>query len=43
MNTSSAVAGSFHENHFNYHQFHYGELRLIQERIKTVSLGTNSP
>ena len=30
MNTNSAVAGSFHENPFNYQQFHLRELRIFR-------------
>ena len=30
LNTTSAVAGSCHENTFNYEQFHLRELRIIR-------------
>ena len=30
MNTNLAVVGSFHENPFNYQQFHLRELRIIR-------------
>ena len=43
MNTNSAVAGSFHENHFNYQQFFLGELRVIWGGRAFISLGTTSP
>ena len=43
MNTSSAVAGSFHENPFNYQQFHLRELRVIRGRKALISLETTSP
>ena len=38
MNTNSAVAGSFHENLFNYHQFHLRELRTIRGGRAIISL-----
>ena len=43
MNTSSAVAGSFHENPFSYQQFHLRELRIIWGGRAIVSLDTTSP
>ena len=43
MNTNSAVAGSFHENLFNYQQFHLRELRIIRGGRAIVSLDTTSP
>ena len=42
MDTNSAVAGSFHENPFNYQQFHLRELRIIRGGIAIKSLDTNS-
>ena len=33
MNTNSAVAGSFHENSFNYQQFHLRVLRIIRSGL----------
>ena len=42
-NTNSAVAGSFHENHFSYQQFHLRELRIIRGGRAIVSLDTISP
>ena len=42
MNTNSAVAGSFHENPFNYQQFHLRELRNIRVGRAIVSLDTTS-
>ena len=43
MNTNSAVAGSFHENLFNYQQFHLRELRIIRSGRAIISLDTTSP
>ena len=43
MNTSSAVAGSFLENLFNYQQFHLRELRIIRGGRAIISLDTTSP
>ena len=43
MNTNSAVAGSFHENPFNYQQFHLRELRIIRCGRAIVLLDTTSP
>ena len=43
MNTNSAVAGSFHENPFNYQQFHLRELRIIRGGRAIISLDTTSP
>ena len=42
MNTNSAVAGSFHENPFNYQQFHLRELRIIRQGRAIISLDTTS-
>ena len=42
MNTNSAVAGSFHENRFNYQQFHLRELRIIRGGRAIISLDTTS-
>ena len=43
MNTNLAVAGSFHENPFNYQQFHSRELRIIRGGRAINSLDTTSP
>ena len=43
MNTNSAVAVSFHENPFNYWQFHLRELRIIRGGRVIVSLDTTCP
>ena len=43
MNTNSAVAGSLHENPFNYQQFHLRELRIIRSGRAIISLDTTSP
>ena len=43
MNTKSAVVGSFHENHFNYQQFHLKEHRIIRGGRAVISLDTTSP
>ena len=43
MNTNLAVAGSFHENPFNYQQFHLRELRIIRGGRAIISLDTTSP
>ena len=43
MNTNLAVAGSFHENPFNYQQFHMRELRIIRGGRAIISLDTTSP
>ena len=43
MDTNSAVAGSFHENPFNYQQFHLRELRFIRGGRAIISLDTTSP
>ena len=43
VNTNSAVAGSFHENPFNYQQFHLRELRIIRGGRAIVSLDTTFP
>ena len=43
MNTTSAVAGSFYENPFNYHQFHLRELIIIRSGRAIISLDTTSP
>ena len=43
MNTNSAVAGSFHENPFNYQQFHLNELRIIRGARAINSLDTTYP
>ena len=43
MNTSLAVAGSFHKNPFNYQQFHLRELRIIWGGRANNSLDTTSP
>ena len=43
MNTSSAVAESFHENPSSYQQFHLRELRIIRGGRAIVSLDTASP
>ena len=42
MNTNSAVAGSFHENSFNYQQFHLRELRTIRGGRAIISFDTTS-
>ena len=42
MNTNSAFAGSFHENFFNYQQFHLRELRVIRGGRAIISLDTTS-
>ena len=42
MSTSSAVAGSFHENPFSYQQFRLRELRFIRVGRAIVSLDTTS-
>ena len=43
INTNSAVVGSFHENLFNYQQFHLRELRIIRDGRAIISLDTTSP
>ena len=43
MNTNLAVAGPFHENLFNYQQFHLRELRIIRGGRAIISLDTTSP
>ena len=43
LNANSAVAGSFHENHFNYQQFQLSELRIIRGGRAIISLDTTSP
>ena len=43
MNTKSAIAGSFHENPFNYQQFHLRKLRIIRGGRAIISLDTTSP
>ena len=43
MNTKSAIAGSFHENPFNYQQFHLRKLRFIRGGRAIISLDTTSP
>ena len=43
MNTNLAFAGSFHENPFNYQQFHLRELRIIRGGKAIISLDTTSP
>ena len=43
MNTNSAVAGSLHENPFNYQQFHLREHRIIRSGRAIISLDTTSP
>ena len=43
MNTNSAVAGSFHENPYNYQQIHLRELRIIRVGTAIISLDTTSP
>ena len=43
MNRNSADAGSFHENPFNYQQFHLRELRVNRGGRAIVSLDTTSP
>ena len=43
MNTNSAVVGSFHENPFNYQQFHLRELRIIRGGRAIFSLDTIYP
>ena len=43
MKTYLAVAGSFHENFFNYHKFHLRELRIIRGGRAIVSIDTTSP
>ena len=42
MNTNSAVVGSFHENPFNYQQFHLREHRIIWGGRAIISLDTTS-
>ena len=42
MDTSLAVAGSFHENPFNYQQFHLRELRIVRGGRAIISLDTTS-
>ena len=42
MNANSAIAGSFQENLFSYHQFHLTELRIIRGGRAIVSLDTTS-
>ena len=42
MNTNSAVAGSFHENSFNYQQFHLRELRIIRGGRAIISASNRS-
>ena len=43
MKTNLAVAGSFHENLFNYQQFHLRELRIIWGGRAIFSLYPTSP
>ena len=43
MNTTSAVAGSFHEKPFSFQQFLLRELRIIWGGRAIVSLDTTSP
>ena len=43
LNANSAVAGSFHENPFNYQQFNLSELKIIRGRRAIISLDTTSP
>ena len=43
MNTTLAVAGSFHEKPFSFQQFHLRELRIIWGGRAIVSLDTTSP
>ena len=43
MNKNLAVAGSFHENPFNYQHFHLRELRFIRGGRAIISLDTTSP
>ena len=43
MNTSSSIEGSFHENSFNYQQFHLRELINIRSGRAIVSSDTISP
>ena len=43
MHTNLAVAGSFHENSFNYQQFQLKELRFIRDGRTIISSGTTSP
>ena len=43
MKTNLAVAGPFHENPFNYQQFHLRELRNIRGGRAIISLDTTSP
>ena len=43
MNTNSAVVGSFHENPFNYQQFHLRDLRIIRGGRAICSLDTIYP
>ena len=42
-NKSSAVERFFHENPFNYHQFHVREIRIIQGGRAIISSDTVSP
>ena len=43
MNTNSAVAGSSHENRFNYRQFRLRELIIIRGGRAIIALDTTSP
>ena len=43
MIKKSAFAGCFHENPFNYQQFHLRDLRVIWGGRATISLNTTSP
>ena len=43
MNENLPVAGSFHENPFNYQQFQLSELRTIRGGRATISLDTTFP
>ena len=43
MNTNLAVVGSFHENPFNYQQFHLRDLRINRGGRAFFSLDTNYP
>ena len=43
MNTNLAVAGSFHENPFNYQQFHLRELKIIRGGRAIISLDPCRP
>ena len=43
VKTNLAVAGSFREFCFSYHQFHLKELRIIRVGRAIISLPTTSP